>query len=263
MSDEVARGSGTTTDDRRRRPARRREQRPRLFRAQRPAGRQRRDARAHPRRRRRDGLVARRARSLAQHEPLVRARARAAARHRDRRRRSVLPRVHRRGRARAVARRAGARAGIRADRVRSRRTPTASSPSERRVDGVFLADLRAGDERLALVESLGLAAVTLGHPDIDSPFPAVSVDDVDGMIADRRPPRRPRPPHRSRMSPAPPTCCTRAGAGTAFEAACARARRRGPRRRDRLQRARRAARRRARCSRMPRLAPPRSPTRTT
>ena len=31
--------------------------------------------------------------------------------------------------------------------------------------------------------SLGLAAVTLGHADIDSPFPAVTVDDVDGMIA--------------------------------------------------------------------------------
>jgi DNA-binding LacI/PurR family transcriptional regulator len=55
--------------------------------------------------------------------------------------------------------------------------------AERRVDGVFLADLRAGDERVALVQSLGLAAVTLGHPDTDSPFPAVSVDDVDGMIA--------------------------------------------------------------------------------
>ena len=55
--------------------------------------------------------------------------------------------------------------------------------SERRVDGVFIADLRAADERLALVESLGLVAVTLGHPDIDSPFPAVTVDDVDGMIA--------------------------------------------------------------------------------
>jgi DNA-binding LacI/PurR family transcriptional regulator len=55
--------------------------------------------------------------------------------------------------------------------------------AERRVDGVFLADLRAGDERVALVESLGLAAVTLGHPDIGSPFPAVSVDDVEGMIA--------------------------------------------------------------------------------
>ena len=55
--------------------------------------------------------------------------------------------------------------------------------SERRVDGVFLADLRAADDRLALVESLGLSAVTLGHPDVDSPFPAVSVDDVDGVVA--------------------------------------------------------------------------------
>ena len=54
---------------------------------------------------------------------------------------------------------------------------------ERRVDGVFLADLRAGDERLALVESLGLAAVTLGHPDLASPFPAVSVDDVPGIVS--------------------------------------------------------------------------------
>ena len=55
--------------------------------------------------------------------------------------------------------------------------------SERRVDGVFISDLRAKDERLALVHSLGLAAVTLGHPDIESPFPSVTVDDVDGMIA--------------------------------------------------------------------------------
>lgn len=55
--------------------------------------------------------------------------------------------------------------------------------AERRVDGVFIADLRAADERLALVESLGLSAVTLGHPDVDSPFPAVSVDDVDGVTA--------------------------------------------------------------------------------
>ncbi|MET0780868.1 MAG: LacI family DNA-binding transcriptional regulator [Microbacterium sp.] len=55
--------------------------------------------------------------------------------------------------------------------------------AERRVDGVFLADLRAADERLALVESLGLSAVTLGHPDVDSPFPAVTVDDVDGVIS--------------------------------------------------------------------------------
>lgn len=55
--------------------------------------------------------------------------------------------------------------------------------SERRVDGVILTDLRAADERLELVASLGLAAVTLGHPDIESPFPAVLVDDVAGVVA--------------------------------------------------------------------------------
>jgi len=55
--------------------------------------------------------------------------------------------------------------------------------SERRVDGVFLADLQVADERLGLVEALGLAAVTLGHPDAESPFPAVSVDDISGVVA--------------------------------------------------------------------------------
>ncbi len=55
--------------------------------------------------------------------------------------------------------------------------------AERRVDGFFLADIRAADGRLALIEELGLTAVTLGHPDVDSPFPAVSVDDVAGVKA--------------------------------------------------------------------------------
>ena len=55
--------------------------------------------------------------------------------------------------------------------------------SERRVDGVILTDLRAADERLALVATLGLAAVTIGRPDIDSPFPAVPVDAVSGVEA--------------------------------------------------------------------------------
>ena len=50
-----------------------------------------------------------------------------------------------------------------------------------RVDGVILSDLRRGDSRLALIESLGLEAVTLGHPDIASPFPAVSLDDGPGI----------------------------------------------------------------------------------
>ena len=55
--------------------------------------------------------------------------------------------------------------------------------ADKRVDGVFLTDLRAGDERIALVRELGLAAVTLGHPDVPSPFPAVSVDDGRGIRA--------------------------------------------------------------------------------
>ena len=55
--------------------------------------------------------------------------------------------------------------------------------SERRVDGVILTDLRAADERLALVSALGLAAVTVGQPDIDSPFPAVPIDVVAGVVA--------------------------------------------------------------------------------
>ena len=50
-----------------------------------------------------------------------------------------------------------------------------------RVDGVILSDLRRNDSRLALIDSLGLHAVTLGHPDIASPFPAVSLDDGPGI----------------------------------------------------------------------------------
>jgi DNA-binding LacI/PurR family transcriptional regulator len=53
--------------------------------------------------------------------------------------------------------------------------------ADKRVDGVILTDLRAADERVPLVEELGLAAVTLGRPDRPSPFPAVSVDDGAGI----------------------------------------------------------------------------------
>lgn len=52
-----------------------------------------------------------------------------------------------------------------------------------RVDGVILSDLRAGDQRMSLAAELGLKAVTLGHPDTVSPFPAVSVDDAVGIRA--------------------------------------------------------------------------------
>ncbi|WP_345751299.1 LacI family DNA-binding transcriptional regulator [Microbacterium rhizophilus] len=52
---------------------------------------------------------------------------------------------------------------------------------DRRVDGVVLTDLRAGDQRIALVQRLGLQAVTLGRPDVESPFSSVSVDDGAGI----------------------------------------------------------------------------------
>lgn len=55
--------------------------------------------------------------------------------------------------------------------------------SDRRVDGVILTDLRTSDDRIALVRELGLAAVTLGRPDVPSPFPSVSVDDGRGIRA--------------------------------------------------------------------------------
>jgi len=51
----------------------------------------------------------------------------------------------------------------------------------KRVDGVILSDLRAGDDRIALVRELGLAAVTLGLPDLESPYSSVSVDDSAGV----------------------------------------------------------------------------------
>jgi DNA-binding LacI/PurR family transcriptional regulator len=54
---------------------------------------------------------------------------------------------------------------------------------DKRIDGVILSDLRADDDRIALIGELGLAAVTLGHPDTVSPFPAVSIDDEAGVTA--------------------------------------------------------------------------------
>lgn len=55
--------------------------------------------------------------------------------------------------------------------------------SNGRVDGVIISDLRAADARIALVRELGLSAVTLGKPDVSSPFPAVTVDDAEGIHA--------------------------------------------------------------------------------
>ncbi|MCY1137167.1 LacI family DNA-binding transcriptional regulator [Actinoplanes sp. Pm04-4] len=52
-----------------------------------------------------------------------------------------------------------------------------------RVDGVFLLDLRVDDQRMALLEELGLPAVSIARPDAPSPFPAVLVDDRPGIEA--------------------------------------------------------------------------------
>ena len=50
-----------------------------------------------------------------------------------------------------------------------------------RVDGVFISDLRQDDPRIPCLAELGLPAVTLGRPDQPSPFPAVSIDDTNGV----------------------------------------------------------------------------------
>ncbi len=54
---------------------------------------------------------------------------------------------------------------------------------ESRVDGVFLSDLRRSDPRVGLLAGLGLPAVTLNRPDVDSPFPAVCLDDMSAVAA--------------------------------------------------------------------------------
>lgn len=53
--------------------------------------------------------------------------------------------------------------------------------NDARVDGVILTDLRQKDSRIGLVKQLGLRAITVGHPDAASPFPAVTVDDLPGI----------------------------------------------------------------------------------
>ena len=52
---------------------------------------------------------------------------------------------------------------------------------DHRVDGVFLTDLRRDDSRLALLTELGLPAVTLGRPESESPFPAITLADQPGV----------------------------------------------------------------------------------
>lgn len=50
-----------------------------------------------------------------------------------------------------------------------------------RVDGVFVSDLRHGDDRIERLQRLGLPAVTLNRPSGPSPFPAVCLDDRAGV----------------------------------------------------------------------------------
>ncbi|MGA8117604.1 MAG: LacI family DNA-binding transcriptional regulator [Actinocatenispora sp.] len=52
-----------------------------------------------------------------------------------------------------------------------------------RVDGFLLSDLRHDDPRIPLLRELGQPAVTLNRPDVDSPFPAVCVDDSQGVAS--------------------------------------------------------------------------------
>ncbi len=62
--------------------------------------------------------------------------------------------------------------------VRSYRTLA----GDNRVDGVFLTDLREGDERFSLLAELGLPAVALG-PAPGASIPSVQVDDTHGIAA--------------------------------------------------------------------------------
>jgi DNA-binding LacI/PurR family transcriptional regulator len=57
---------------------------------------------------------------------------------------------------------------------------------EGRVDGVFVTDLRRGDTRIALLEEIGLPAVTLNRPAAPTRCPAVCLDDRPGVTASVR-----------------------------------------------------------------------------
>jgi DNA-binding LacI/PurR family transcriptional regulator len=55
--------------------------------------------------------------------------------------------------------------------------------ADRRVDGVFLNDLRHDDHRVPLLQELGIPAVLVGRPDGATPFPCVVLDDTLGVRA--------------------------------------------------------------------------------
>ncbi|MFC9730012.1 LacI family DNA-binding transcriptional regulator [Streptomyces roseolus] len=52
---------------------------------------------------------------------------------------------------------------------------------ERRVDGVFLMDLRTEDERVGAVREIGLPAVAIGPPEVAGELPAVWSDDGESV----------------------------------------------------------------------------------
>ncbi len=54
---------------------------------------------------------------------------------------------------------------------------------DKRVDGFLITDLLADDHRIRLIERLGMHAVTLGEPNIDSTFPVISRDYDKGIAA--------------------------------------------------------------------------------
>ncbi len=54
---------------------------------------------------------------------------------------------------------------------------------DKRVDGFLITDLLDDDHRIRLIEHLGMHAVTLGEPNIDSTFPVVSRDYDRGIAA--------------------------------------------------------------------------------
>jgi DNA-binding LacI/PurR family transcriptional regulator len=54
---------------------------------------------------------------------------------------------------------------------------------DKRVDGFLITDLLSDDHRIRLIEHLGMHAVTLGEPNIDSTFPVVSRDYDQGIAA--------------------------------------------------------------------------------
>ena len=54
---------------------------------------------------------------------------------------------------------------------------------DKRVDGFLITDLLDNDHRIQLIERLGMHAVTLGEPNIDTTFPVISRDYDRGIAA--------------------------------------------------------------------------------